>query len=73
MADSSNFQTVKEFERDVSDVLLKMVMKLNDTTFRPFFITLRDWTFRNSTGDAKLHRQIFFYNFMNKFLDVLQV
>lgn len=53
-------------------MFLKLVMKLNDTTFRPFFITLRDWAFRNATGETKLARQIFFYNFMNKFIDVLQ-
>jgi hypothetical protein len=48
-------------------------MKLNDTTFRPFFITLRDWAFRNVDGEKKLSRQIFFYGFLNKFLEVLQV
>lgn len=48
-------------------------MKLNDTTFRPFFITLKDWTFRNAPLDRKLNRQVFFFNFMNKFLDTLQV
>lgn len=48
-------------------------MKLNDTTFRPFFITLRDWTFRNVVPERKLSRQIFFYTFVNKFVDVLQV
>jgi hypothetical protein len=52
---------------------MKLVMKLNDTTFRPFFVTLRDWTFRNAADDRKLSRQIFYFNFMNKFLDTLQV
>ena len=64
---------MKEFEKDVSEVFLKLVMRLNDTTFRPFFITLRNWTFQNIRGEGKLHRQIFFYNLVNKFLDVLQV
>jgi len=59
-------------EAQVNDVFLKLVMKLNDATFRPFFITMRDWAFRNATGEAKMARQTFFYNFMNKFIDVLQ-
>jgi U3 small nucleolar RNA-associated protein 10 len=52
---------------------LKLVMKLNDTTFRPFFITLRDWAFHASVGEVKLRREIFFYNLLNQFLATLQV
>lgn len=64
---------MKNLETAVTEVFLKLVMKLNDTTFRPFFITFKDWTFRNAVGDDKLNRQIFFYRFMNKFLETLQV
>jgi U3 small nucleolar RNA-associated protein 10 len=64
---------VKNLETAVTEVFLKLVMKLNDTTFRPFFITFKDWTFRNAVSDDKLNRQIFFYRFMNKFLATLQV
>ena len=57
----------------VIDAFMKLVMKLNDSTFRPFFVTFKDWAFRNTTGERKINRQIFFYEFVNKFLDVLQV
>jgi U3 small nucleolar RNA-associated protein 10 len=63
---------VKKLEAHINDVFLGLVMKLNDTTFRPFFINMRDWAFRGATGDARQTRQVFFYNFMNKFIDVLQ-
>ena len=52
---------------------MKLVMKLNDSTFRPFFVTFKDWAFRSTTGERKINREIFFYEFINKFLDVLQV
>jgi len=66
-------KTLKKLEARLTDVFLKLVMKLNDTTFRPLFIALRDWAFRNVDPERKLSRQLFFYNFINKFVDVLQV
>jgi hypothetical protein len=64
---------MKKLEAEVLDIFMKLVMKLNDATFRPFFLTLRDWTFRNASEERKRNREIFFFSFMNKLLDTLQV
>lgn len=65
-----------EIEEIVNDVAIKMIYKLNDTTFRPIFTKLFEWA---TTGVPKkdiqgnLSRLTTFYNFLQVFFGTLQV
>ncbi|KAL4953852.1 hypothetical protein BDW69DRAFT_164310 [Aspergillus filifer] len=73
----SVFETsdLEEVEDLINDVTIKMIYKLNDTTFRPIFVKLADWA---TTGLAKkdtqgsLARLTTFYRFLQVFFSTLQ-
>lgn len=67
---------VDEIEDIINEVTIKMIYKLNDTTFRPIFTKLLEWA---TTGvpkkDARgsLARLTTFYRFLQVFFGTLQV
>ncbi|KAF9886855.1 snoRNA-binding rRNA-processing protein utp10 [Aspergillus nanangensis] len=64
-----------EVEEAVNDVTVKMIYKLNDTTFRPIFNKLFEWA---TTGGSKKNRHgdvsrlTTFYKFLEVFFGTLQ-
>src|ERR1700761_6460986 len=46
-------EKIDRLEDLYSDVAIAIVMKLNDATFRPFFVRLVEWATALSTKDAK--------------------
>ncbi|KAL4973598.1 U3 small nucleolar RNA-associated protein 10 [Aspergillus desertorum] len=76
LSPKSAFDTsdLEEIEDLINDVTIKMIYKLNDTTFRPIFIKLVEW----ATGLAKkdtqggLARLTTFYRFLQVFFGTLQ-
>lgn len=67
---------LEEAEEIVNDVTIKMIYKLNDSTFRPIFTKLFDWA---TTGISKkdrhgdVSRLTTFYKFLEVFFGTLQV
>ena len=60
----------------VNECVTSMVYKLNDTTFRPIFSRMFDWTsIPTSKNDmkARIHRQTTWYTFLLKFFGTLKV
>ena len=59
----------------INDVAIKMIYKLNDTTFRPIFTKLLEWATGMSKKDAQggLARLTSFYKFLQVFFGTLQV
>ncbi|BFZ59345.1 snoRNA-binding rRNA-processing protein utp10 [Saitoella coloradoensis] len=69
-------KVLQVLESRAIDVFIQMVMKLNDTTFRPLYLRLVDWVFgelqeKNETQGA-LARQIFYYRFLATFMDAFK-
>lgn len=65
-----------EMEGIINDVAIKMIYKLNDTTFRPIFIKLLEWaTAGLPTKDTQgtVSRLTTFYKFLQVFFGTLQV
>ncbi|KAG2417997.1 hypothetical protein HFD88_001097 [Aspergillus terreus] len=66
---------LEEAEEIVNDVTIKMIYKLNDSTFRPIFTKLFDWA---TTGISKkdrhgdVSRLTTFYKFLEVFFGTLQ-
>ncbi|PYH84264.1 SSU processome component Utp10 [Aspergillus uvarum CBS 121591] len=65
-----------EIEDVVNEVAIKMVYKLNDTTFRPIFTKLLDWATSTTTAkkdtQGSLARLTTFYKFLQVFFGTLQ-
>ncbi|RAL07400.1 snoRNA-binding rRNA-processing protein UTP10 [Aspergillus homomorphus CBS 101889] len=64
-----------EIEDVVNDVTIKMIYKLNDTTFRPIFTKLLDWatsTTAKKDTQGSLARLTTFYKFLQVFFGTLQ-
>ncbi|KAL4913764.1 hypothetical protein BDW62DRAFT_157813 [Aspergillus aurantiobrunneus] len=76
LADQSAFDTsdLDEIEDLVNDVTIKMIYKLNDTTFRPIFIKLAEWATGLPKKDTagSLARLTTFYRFLQVFFGTLQ-
>lgn len=56
-------------------IVLEAVMKLNDSTFRPFFARLVEWTregLPRKDEDGRLQRSLSFYSFLARFFDSLK-
>lgn len=66
---------VDDAEDMVNDVAIKMIYKLNDTTFRPIFIKLLEWATGSVAKDIQgsLSRLTTFYKFLQVFFGTLQV
>lgn len=67
---------IEEVEDTINEVAIKMIYKLNDTTFRPLFVKLTEWA---TTGlpkkDAlgRIMRLTTFYKFLQTFFGTLKV
>lgn len=70
--DTSDLEEVEDL---VNDVTIKMVYKLNDTTFRPIFARLVEWATALPKKDTQgsLARLTTFYRFLQVFFSTLQV
>ena len=63
-------------EDTINESAISMIYKLNDTTFRPMFSRMLEWTtFLTSKKDMKatIHRQTTWYTFLLKFFGTLKV
>lgn len=62
-------------ERATIDAFIALLLKVNDATFRPFFVRLVEWTSGLSKQDdeGKMLRQIALFNFLAVFSDRLKV
>ncbi|PWY88349.1 U3 small nucleolar RNA-associated protein 10 [Aspergillus heteromorphus CBS 117.55] len=66
---------VEEIEDIINEVTIKMIYKLNDTTFRPIFIKLFDWatsTTQKKDVRGSVARLTTFYRFLQVFFGTLQ-
>ena len=62
-------RTLERIEKRIISVFLKVVLKLNDSTFRPLFVRLRDWALSETTNaDTLLGRRLVFFNFFSQFI-----
>ncbi|KAJ5623539.1 hypothetical protein N7490_012144 [Penicillium lividum] len=62
-----------EAETTMHDVTIKMIYKLNDSTFRPLFIKMVEWaTSAQKDEQAQLSRLTTFYKFLQVFFGTLQ-
>jgi U3 small nucleolar RNA-associated protein 10 len=76
--DRSNFDEadINEVESALNDVTIKMIYKLNDSTFRPLFLKFVEWA---TTGvpkkdeQAQMSRLTTFYKFLQVFFGTLKV
>ncbi|PYH46923.1 snoRNA-binding rRNA-processing protein UTP10 [Aspergillus saccharolyticus JOP 1030-1] len=67
--------SLDEIEDVINEVAIKMVYKLNDTTFRPIFTKLLDWatsTTAKKDTQGSLARLTTFYKFLQVFFGTLQ-
>ena len=75
---SSAFEVIdiNQAEAALNDVTIKMIYKLNDSTFRPLFIKFVEWATTGVTKkdeQGRLSRLTTFYNFLEVFFGTLQV
>jgi U3 small nucleolar RNA-associated protein 10 len=67
---------VDEIEDALNDVTIKMIYKLNDTTFRPIFAKMLDWAtsgLPKKDSQGSWARLTTFYKFLQVFFGTLQV
>ena len=67
---------VEDVETHANDVAIKMIYKLNDTIFRPFFIELTEWATHGLPEKDKLGKMMrltAFYKFLGTFFGTLKV
>lgn len=78
LGDKAVFESsaIDEAEAALNDITIKMIYKLNDSTFRPIFLRFVDWA---TTGapkkdeQAQVSRLTTFYKFLEVFFGTLQV
>ena len=71
--DTSEIRLVEDI---VNESAISMVYKLNDTTFRPIFSQMLEWTtipMLKKDIKARINRQITWYTFLLKFFSTLKV
>jgi U3 small nucleolar RNA-associated protein 10 len=74
--DSYDEDEVAQIETLVNDVAIKMIYKMNDTTFRPLFVSLVEWATTGLPKKDKTGRTLrltTFYNFLSTFFETLKV
>ena len=74
--ESYDMAEIRVVEDAVNETAIAMVYKLNDTTFRPMFSRMLEWTlFPASKKDVKatIHRQTSWYTFLLKLFGTLKV
>ncbi|KAJ5483008.1 U3 small nucleolar RNA-associated protein 10 [Penicillium diatomitis] len=77
LGDASDFDAsdLEEAESSLNDVTIKMIYKLNDSTFRPLFIKLVEWAtsgVSKTNEQGQISRLTTFYNFLQVFFGTLQ-
>jgi len=65
--DKISSEDVDGLEDTMNQAVISMTLKLNDTTFRPFFIQLVDWL--GASKKNKMLRATTFYRFLAEFFD----
>ncbi|RKF54234.1 U3 small nucleolar RNA-associated protein 10 [Golovinomyces cichoracearum] len=65
---------IDEIECDLNGIILEMIYKLNDATFRPIFVDLVEWTAKLPKEDVigKMLRQLCLFKFLIVFFDKLK-
>ena len=66
-------EDLDDIETALNDVTIKMIYKLNDSTFRPLFTRLVDWATQKKDEQGQLCRLTTFYKFLQVFFGTLQV
>ncbi|KAJ5220460.1 U3 small nucleolar RNA-associated protein 10 [Penicillium chermesinum] len=71
---SADPSELDEAETLLNDVTIKMIYKLNDSTFRPLFVKFVDWatTAAPKDKDSQIARLTTFYKFLQVFFGTLQ-
>lgn len=74
LGDKANFDAadLDEAESALNDVTIKMIYKLNDSTFRPLFLRFVEWATAKKDDQARSSRLTTFYNFLKVFFGTLQ-
>ncbi|KAJ5253494.1 hypothetical protein N7505_012157 [Penicillium chrysogenum] len=76
LGDKAIFEStaIDEAEAALNDVTIKMIYKLNDSTFRPIFLKFVEWATTGSSQDeqARISRLTTFYKFLEVFFGTLQ-
>ncbi|KAK5693800.1 snoRNA-binding rRNA-processing protein utp10 [Elasticomyces elasticus] len=70
-----NLTNVDDIEETLNEVVIKMIYKLNDTTFRPVFIRLLEWAtdgLPKKDKQGNVARLTTFYKFLQVFFGTLQ-
>ncbi|KAG0237384.1 HEAT repeat-containing protein 1 [Mortierella sp. GBA43] len=75
--DKEKISSVRAVEGAVVDAFMKLVMKLNETLFKPLFLKTLDWAttelqVAKASSQDKQDRQVFFYKLLNSLLDQLK-
>ncbi|KAG5519792.1 hypothetical protein PMAC_000065 [Pneumocystis sp. 'macacae'] len=69
----SNTEIIISIKEKTIEIFLQMIMKLNDTTFRPLFLNFRQWAFYDlyyeKTKIDPKPRLLIFYKFFGMFLE----
>lgn len=76
LGDKAIFEStaIDEAEVALNDVTIKMIYKLNDSTFRPIFLKFVEWATTGSKDElARISRLTTFYKFLEVFFGTLQV
>ncbi|KAI9814174.1 MAG: snoRNA-binding rRNA-processing protein utp10 [Pycnora praestabilis] len=74
-SDKYDSEDIDDIEKLVNDIAIKMIFKMNDTTFRPLFTKLLDWAssqLPKKDIEGRQLRLISLYNFMYTFFDTLK-
>lgn len=69
-------QEVESIESSINDMTIKMIYKLNDSTFRPLFVQLTEWAtsaIPKSDTTGRVARLTTFYKFLDTFFGTLKV
>jgi U3 small nucleolar RNA-associated protein 10 len=76
LGDAAIFEAsdIDESEAAVNNVTIKMIYKLNDSTFRPIFLKFVEWATTGAKKDeqAQVSRLTTFYKFLEVFFGTLQ-
>lgn len=71
--DSYEDSEVEEVEEAVNETAIAMIYKLNDTTFRPLFIRIMEWSTALKDGKKGVQRKITWWTFLGKLFGTLKV
>ena len=75
-SDRYNGNDVKDVEDISIEIAIKMILKLNDTVFRPIFIRFIEWatvSLRKKEKTGRTYRSIAIFRLLEKFFESLKV